>query len=398
MLMDMGLDERRHEARRAIRRGAAVRARGSTTRRASAPGAEKSPCSPSVSRRRSRGPHPRSQIRQPLRQRVDVVAGPRHDDEVRQVEHRGIALPRRDFGERVGARDEEDLRRARGRARAADRACRRCRTVPRRAARRRRLRSLGSPDTASAAMAKRWNGEATGCTGRCGGTCDGTTSTRGRSNASRAATAAARWPQWIGSSVPPRIPMRVTRSSASPAPALFHDGFEQERQPLAGDRRYRVKRNPGALQMRAQPLEPLRIVERVDLVRRDDHRLVLQPLARRVASREHRQLARDHLEVLHRIAPDVDETSTTCTSTRVRSRWLRKRCPSPCPVCAPSISPGTSATTNDAVAGQPDDAEVRHQRGERIVGDLRLGGRDARDDRRLAGVGIADEARRRRAA
>ena len=39
-----------------------------------------------------------------------------------------------------------------------------------------------------------------------------------------------------------------------------------------------------------------------------------------------------------------------------------------------------------------DHAEIRFQRGEGIVGDLGARGGDARDQRRLAGVGIADEA------
>jgi hypothetical protein len=51
--------------------------------------------------------------------------------------------------------------------------------------------------------------------------------------------------------------------------------------------------------------------------------------------------------------PSVDDTSMTCTSTRVRSRWLRNRWPSPCPWCAPSIRPGTSATTNDRSPDRP---------------------------------------------
>ena len=63
--------------------------------------------------------------------------------------------------------------------------------------------------------------------------------------------------------------------------------------------------------MRAQPLQPVGIVERVDLVRRDDHRLVLQLLAGGVAAGKQRQLAHDHVEVLDRIAAarrrDVDE-------------------------------------------------------------------------------------------
>ena len=51
-----------------------------------------------------------------------------------------------------------------------------------------------------------------------------------------------------------------------------------------------------------------------------------------------------------------------------------------------------------AVVAQPDDAEIRRQRRERVVGDLRTGRRDARDQRRLAGVREIPPARRRRAA
>src|SRR6478609_11023756 len=45
-----------------------------------------------------------------------------------------------------------------------------------------------------------------------------------------------------------------------------------------------------------------------------------------------------------------------------------------------------------SIAGQADDAEVWRERGERVVGDLRLRRRNARNDRRLAGVGEADDA------
>ena len=86
------------------------------------------------------------------------------------------------------------------------------------------------------------------------------------------------------------------------------------------------------------------------------------------------------------------DTSTRCTSTLVRSRWRRNWWPSPWPRCAPSISPGTSASDEAAIAAQADDAEVRRERGERIGGDLRPRGRHARDQRRLAGVGEADQA------
>ena len=60
--------------------------------------------------------------------------------------------------------------------------------------------------------------------------------------------------------------------------------------------------------------------------------------------------------------------------------------------CAPSISPGTSATTKLRSSLRRDDAEVRRQRRERVVGDLRPRRGDARDQRRLAGVREADEA------
>ena len=86
------------------------------------------------------------------------------------------------------------------------------------------------------------------------------------------------------------------------------------------------------------------------------------------------------------------ETSTRCTSTFVRSRWRRNWWPSPWPRCAPSISPGTSATTKLRSSLRRDDAEVRRQRRERVVGDLRPRRRDARDQRRLAGVREADQA------
>ena len=89
------------------------------------------------------------------------------------------------------------------------------------------------------------------------------------------------------------------------------------------------------------------------------------------------------------LAPD---TSTRCTSTLVRSRCRRNWWPRPWPRCAPSISPGTSATTKLRSSLEPHDAEIRRQRRERVVGDLRPRRGDARDQRRLAGVGEADQA------
>ena len=88
--------------------------------------------------------------------------------------------------------------------------------------------------------------------------------------------------------------------------------------------------------------------------------------------------------------PSSGARSSTCTSSRVRSTWARKSWPSPAPSLAPSISPGMSATHELAVVGL-ERAEHRLERRERVGGDLRLRARHAREQRRLARVGQADE-------
>ena len=55
------------------------------------------------------------------------------------------------------------------------------------------------------------------------------------------------------------------------------------------------------------------------------------------------------------------------------------------------MMPGMSATTNVRASRQLHDAEVGRQRRERIVRDLGTRGRDHRQQRRLAGVRLADE-------
>ena len=78
-------------------------------------------------------------------------------------------------------------------------------------------------------------------------------------------------------------------------------------------------------------------------------------------------------------------------STRARSMWRRNWWPRPRPSLAPSMRPGMSATTNSVSVVDAHDAEVRLERGERVVGDLRLGRADHADQRALADVGEADE-------
>ena len=103
---------------------------------------------------------------------------------------------------------------------------------------------------------------------------------------------------------------------------------------------------------------------------------------------EQRQLAAQHVEVRRPArGPRGPRRRPGAISTFVRSRCFRNRSPRPCPSCAPSIRPGTSATTKLRSSLMLHDAEIRRERRERVVGDLRLRRRDARDQRGLAGVG-----------
>ena len=91
---------------------------------------------------------------------------------------------------------------------------------------------------------------------------------RDRAGSSRSASPSAR----------PVRRLRALRSRA--ARELPPDRLEQRRHAFAGRGRDSVERNAAlAATCVAQPFEPRRIVERVDLVRRDDHRLVSELLA-----------------------------------------------------------------------------------------------------------------------
>ena len=232
----------------------------------------------------------------------------------------GIVVPRRNFCERVGARDEEQAARpARPPRAAARKRHRRVTTGPGAAApgRWRRSDPAGCQRPATT-IAKRWNADARGCDARCGGRCDGMSRTSSSASAARRASAAARWPTWIGieraaehAECAPAVMRRVhrrtlARSSASvagrPRVEPPRDDaarrFEQRRHALAGDGRDRG--TAGSRQRRrrfAQALEPLGLVERIDLVGRH------QSAAARSSLRlEQLQLAPDDVEVVHRVA------------------------------------------------------------------------------------------------
>ena len=88
--------------------------------------------------------------------------------------------------------------------------------------------------------------------------------------------------------------------------------------------------------------------------------------------------------------PSSGARSSTWTSSRVRSTWARKSWPSPAPL-AGALDQPRDVGDHELALGGLERAEHRLERRERVVGDLRRGARQARDQRRLAGVGQPDE-------
>ena len=76
----------------------------------------------------------------------------------------------------------------------------------------------------------------------------------------------------------------------------------------------------------------------------------------------------------------------------MRSTCFKNWMPRPAPSLAPGMRPGMSAMTKFASSSIGDDAEVRHERRERIVGDLRPRARHGADERALAHVRKAEQA------
>ena len=140
------------------------------------------------------------------------------------------------------------------------------------------------------------------------------------------------------------------------------------------------------LHVRFERVDRIQVADRIHLRRRDDLRL------RRKLGAERRELALDGLEVLDRIASgcarDIDEMHQHLGAIEM----LQKPIAEPLAFVRPFDEPGHVGDDEAAIAAQRHDAEIRGERRERIVGDLRPRGGNARDQRRLAGVGKADEA------
>ena len=134
--------------------------------------------------------------RRPRQRRVERRARPRDDREVRRVEHVGELAPGGNFCKRVGAEDEENLRRLPAlRVQRAQRVDVYDAPVRGPASMSETRYPDGRSAIASATSAKRWNAVARGSTGRCGGSCDGTNTTSSRPSADCAASPASRCPK-----------------------------------------------------------------------------------------------------------------------------------------------------------------------------------------------------------
>ena len=194
-----------------------------------------------------------------LPQQLERLARPRDHHEVRQVEHGRVVAPRGNFCKRVGAEDEEKLRRLAPRLVKPPQRVGRVRRARPLAARR---RTPGIRDACRRpARPSRTGGRPTPAAAPSGAAAVRRDEQHLRRAPARwrAASAAATWPSWTGSNVPPRTPVRpasgghaslvgVGGAPGHPTPQRL----EQRRHALAGDGRDREDREPPLAGLRPQ--------------------------------------------------------------------------------------------------------------------------------------------------
>ena len=83
-------------------------------------------------------------------------------------------------------------------------------------------RKPAQPATASSTMRRRWGAGVIPSASLCGGTAAGTKRISSSPSASRTSSAARRCPRWIGSKVPPRMPMPPLRCSVPDLAVAAH--------------------------------------------------------------------------------------------------------------------------------------------------------------------------------
>ena len=135
---------------------------------------------------------------------------PRDDDEIRELQDARIVVPRVDFGKRIAAGDEKQLRRSEAFGVQRFEGQRRIRWpfAAQLEVGHRHLRAQPPPAPSSQ------TGETPTRAARCCGAeaCATASAGRDRATAPPRGRRRSRWPRWMGSNVPPRMPIRMRRS------------------------------------------------------------------------------------------------------------------------------------------------------------------------------------------
>ncbi len=173
----------------------------------------------------------------------------------------------------------------------------------------------------------------------------------------------------------------VSRRCSSTARA---DREEQLLEALVGDRAHLVHGKTARLEVGPHHVGEVPAVRHIDLVERDESRPVLEPAVRR-------QFALDRVDVGHRVALGLQRGGVDDVHQHRRALDVAQELQAEALAGGGARDqPGHIGHRERHVAGA-DDAEVGHERGERVVGDLGPGRGDDRDQRRLAGRREADQ-------
>jgi hypothetical protein len=122
----------------------------------------------------------------------------------------------------------------------------------------------------------------------------------------------------------------------------------------------------------------------IDFAGAQNHRFSSQRLT------ERRQFAHQHFEIVDRIAPgfgNIDQMNQQTGALDVPQKLNSEAVA----FVRAFDDAGNIGHNERAVIAELNDAEVRFERGERVIGDLGSGGGDARDQRALAGIRKADQ-------
>ena len=188
--------------------------------------------------------------------------------------------------------------------------------------------------------------------------------------------------------------MRGAAGAAAAASASLVDELA-EREPelaqaLVADRRDLEDAVAAGLELGSHEVGELACLGHVDLVECDELRSLEQrhlPLGNRVG----RELAQDHVEVAEGVAPGLERRAVHDVQERRAALDVAQELEAEPLALARALDEARHVGHGEAVVAGLHDAEVRMQRGERIVGDLRSSRGERGDEARLARRGEADQ-------